>query len=550
MPLVVCDVVIRFVALQTWQHPTTPKTSLVRAVSLVYATWPIYLVAWIMAVLRLPLSFRSTPKGVGRLNPAWLLPQEATLLLLILGMIYTVVIGGHSPSILLVFAILQGFLQLIILSQWLYSEIKMPEGVPKYLQTAKNLFPSVRITRREVNGKIRTYITNLPLTIDPLPLESIEKAITMINSKRKQGRQIFVMGDDISSTMANLFARELGKDTLQGEIRICLVRNSRTFTEATPRVRNWNNFKEISTLELPHLIQQSDVLVGIAVDDKLPTIIAGVNLARKAKAKIILITGMIQERTIQADVKVYIPGDSQEQVEEALLILLHIVSKALHEMIENDERAEYKQRSPSMPLVLDADPVNPCFTNMINRDFPFVTTSDRAKLLMKNLRELNEPNFGDYLTEYHLRKLLEVSLEIFGATSGSLIILNERGDVNLAAIAYERKVNLYPADHLLDTIQQGLAGWVLAECQPALIEDTKDDPRWLRRSWDESPSSRSAMSTPILEGDRSIGVLTIVHKNPRYFRSADLDLLVAIAAINTEKFTPISRSAVSPSMVV
>lgn len=133
-PVALLDAIIRHTALRTWKHWAMPNTSLIRAMILVYATWPIYLLAWLMAVLRLPLAFRPTPKSAsGELNPVWLLPQLIALLFLSTGILYTVVIGNHRPSLLLLFAILQGVLQLMLLSQWLFSEVALSsrKGVTK-----------------------------------------------------------------------------------------------------------------------------------------------------------------------------------------------------------------------------------------------------------------------------------------------------------------------------------------------------------------------------------------------------------------------------------
>ena len=133
MPLVVFDVIIRHLALRLYSHEEMPKNSLIRAVTLVYATWPIYLVAWIMAVLRLPLGFRSTPKSVsGNLNPLWLVPQILAIGLLAAGIAYTVLYIGHPVSILLLLALVQGFLQLFLLAKWLQLEIKIRKKVPAY----------------------------------------------------------------------------------------------------------------------------------------------------------------------------------------------------------------------------------------------------------------------------------------------------------------------------------------------------------------------------------------------------------------------------------
>jgi len=121
-PLALADVLIRHMAFRLYRHHSVPKTSLARAVALVYSTWPIYLLAWGMAILRLPLDFRTTPKSKdSKQNPLWLLPQIVVLILLIAGTIYTIAFKGHPISALLVFAILQGLVQLLFLRRWLNS---------------------------------------------------------------------------------------------------------------------------------------------------------------------------------------------------------------------------------------------------------------------------------------------------------------------------------------------------------------------------------------------------------------------------------------------
>jgi hypothetical protein len=119
-PLAVFDMLIRFASLRKWRHSETPRTSLFRAITLVYATWPIYTLAWVMALLRLPLAFRPTPKGFsGAQNPAWLLPQTVAVLLLVAGIVYTVFVKEHPLSMLLLFATLQGVIQLVLMKEWL-----------------------------------------------------------------------------------------------------------------------------------------------------------------------------------------------------------------------------------------------------------------------------------------------------------------------------------------------------------------------------------------------------------------------------------------------
>jgi cellulose synthase/poly-beta-1,6-N-acetylglucosamine synthase-like glycosyltransferase len=115
-PLILCDMALRAVALHTWRHPSVRGLSFFSAVVLIYSSWPIYLLAWGMALFRTPLSFRPTPKTrSGRVNLLWLLPQTLMFLLLLAGLVYTVLVKGHPFSLLLSFAVLQAALQLLLL---------------------------------------------------------------------------------------------------------------------------------------------------------------------------------------------------------------------------------------------------------------------------------------------------------------------------------------------------------------------------------------------------------------------------------------------------
>jgi cellulose synthase (UDP-forming) len=123
-PLVACDAVIRYLGLYKWRHRTLQRTSLLRAVILVYSTWPIYLSAWLMALFRINLAFRPTPKNAdGRLHPMWMSAQASAIVLLFVGLLYTVLIKDHQPSILLFFAVIQGLLQLLFLKKWMLTDL-------------------------------------------------------------------------------------------------------------------------------------------------------------------------------------------------------------------------------------------------------------------------------------------------------------------------------------------------------------------------------------------------------------------------------------------
>lgn len=133
------------------------------------------------------------------------------------------------------------------------------------------------------------------------------------------------------------------------------------------------------------------------------------------------------------------------------------------------------------------------------------------------------------LTEL-LTHILQMTMQSVGAASGSIIVLDDTGNIIEGAMAYAGKVHKQTAEQLADVVRTGLAGWVIEHRQAALVPDTGKDPRWVRRTWQEQkPESRSAISVPLLARDRVVGVLTLVHPQTGQFNRDDLSTLTAIA---------------------
>jgi len=128
-----------------------------------------------------------------------------------------------------------------------------------------------------------------------------------------------------------------------------------------------------------------------------------------------------------------------------------------------------------------------------------------------------------------LPRILQLTLEAVQATSGSLLVLDEDGQVSEGALAYGGQVHEHGAQQLKDTFERGLAGWVVEHRQPAIIADTRREPRWLQRNGGESDvESSSAACVPLMARDRVAGVLTLGHPKVNHFSEQDLALLTVI----------------------
>ncbi|MBP7692184.1 MAG: GAF domain-containing protein [Anaerolineales bacterium] len=128
-----------------------------------------------------------------------------------------------------------------------------------------------------------------------------------------------------------------------------------------------------------------------------------------------------------------------------------------------------------------------------------------------------------------LQRVLQATVDNVQAKTGSAIVLNDQGEVLYSALMMDNAFQPDPERRLAGTLQGGLAGWVLANRQPALVTDTSKDPRWGRRPDDEIVGSKSAIAAPLLGRARVVGVLTLVRVPAETFEHDDLILLTAIA---------------------
>ncbi len=118
-----------------------------------------------------------------------------------------------------------------------------------------------------------------------------------------------------------------------------------------------------------------------------------------------------------------------------------------------------------------------------------------------------------------LKLALNAALENLDASYGSLVLLDETGNIRESCLVGESaNHSSLPADVNLN----GLAGWVARNRQPALVANTSEDPRWLQREYNDHKYSKSAISIPLMLGNHVIGVLTLTRPQEKQFTESDL----------------------------
>ncbi len=150
-----------------------------------------------------------------------------------------------------------------------------------------------------------------------------------------------------------------------------------------------------------------------------------------------------------------------------------------------------------------------------------------------------------------LQRLLFAAMQYVGGERSSIIVMDDFGKPVDATIVYGKQFHEHTTQQLRDTVERGLAGWVVQYRKPALVPDTSKDDRWLRRADDSSDKSgaKSAICVPLMARDRLVGALTLVHPTPNAFTEQHLELMKAIAdqasvaVLNARLYTESQRTA-------
>ena len=357
---------------------------------------------------------------------------------------------------------------------------------------------------------ITRYVNGLKETLDLLPMTEIDRVIAILHEARLSQRQIFIMGNGGSASTASHFVCDLGKNTRKPgwpNFKVIGLADNMSIFSA---YANDEGYASVFANQLDSLVQPGDVVIGISTSGNSPNVVNAIELANRRGATTIGFTGFNGGRLASLlNIEIRVASNSIEQIEDIHLVLEHLITKSLREDIQDATIAselgllfakpELAETPPQVADVPAGDPIASGRTTRSPEALDLFSTISRELAMELNLRDL-------------LRRVLQLTLANLKANSGSIVVLDENYQVIEGVLAYNGEVQATPPQQFADIVERGLAGWVVANRESALIADTRDDPRWLPRSWEQQEEkSRSAISVPLLSNERVVGVFTLVN---------------------------------------
>jgi PAS domain S-box-containing protein len=177
--------------------------------------------------------------------------------------------------------------------------------------------------------------------------------------------------------------------------------------------------------------------------------------------------------------------------------------------------------------------------------------TDRSKALLELLYHVSRELATALDLRTVLQRVLYEAIQNVGGERCSIVVLDDAGKVVDATIVYGKQIHEHTTQQMRETMERGLAGWVIQNRKGVYVPDTSKDDRWLMRQDDtrDRSGTKSAICVPLLAREQLVGVLTLVHTRVDAFSIQQVDLMQAIAdqagiaVLNARLYTESQRQA-------
>jgi len=188
---------------------------------------------------------------------------------------------------------------------------------------------------------IEEYFNKLKKGLDRLDRNKIKKIIDILYKAWEEERQIFILGNGGSASTASHFACDIGKGTLGRKYNdkdmkrfkaISLTDNVATITA----YGNDLSFNDIFSQQLNNLVREGDVVIAITGSGNSPNILKAIEVAKRFKAVTVGFLGFDGGKVKDlVDHPLIFNDDHYGRIEDAHLILEHLISSALYEKVNH-----------------------------------------------------------------------------------------------------------------------------------------------------------------------------------------------------------------------
>jgi D-sedoheptulose 7-phosphate isomerase len=179
----------------------------------------------------------------------------------------------------------------------------------------------------------KQYALQLKAVIDGLPLEDLKRIEDALFEAYRQDRTVFVFGNGGSAALASHLACDLGKGITPWEAQAegsAAVRRLRvmSLTDNVPMISAWANdasYEDVFARQMENFLRAGDVAFAISGSGNSPNVLQALRLARQKQATTVGFSGQGGKMVELLDCHAVVPSTHMQLIEDAHLIMMHMV---------------------------------------------------------------------------------------------------------------------------------------------------------------------------------------------------------------------------------
>ena len=186
---------------------------------------------------------------------------------------------------------------------------------------------------------INRYFIELEQMVQAISLHHLQQVLQLLEETYYRGHRIFIIGNGGSAATASHFALDLAKNTIMpGAPRLKAI----SLTDHVPLITAWSNdtaYEHIFAEQLANMIEPGDLVIGISASGNSPNVINALQLAKASKASTVGLLGAKGGKIKDiVDAYVLAPGQNVEQEEDAHMILAHVITRYMREVVRSQSQ--------------------------------------------------------------------------------------------------------------------------------------------------------------------------------------------------------------------
>jgi D-sedoheptulose 7-phosphate isomerase len=179
---------------------------------------------------------------------------------------------------------------------------------------------------------LSAYLAELKAVMDNLPLPQIARAADILFECYQADHTVFTFGNGGSGALASHLVADLGKAThFPGPKELATIRRLRAMaaTDNMPTITAWANdthYEDVFMRQIENFLQPGDVAMAISGSGNSPNVLKALGYARGAGATTIGLGGFGGGKMKDLlDCAIIVPSSSMQQVEDAHLVISHMI---------------------------------------------------------------------------------------------------------------------------------------------------------------------------------------------------------------------------------